>query len=114
MDYKRTKAKSTTITRDLINFEKGTENIYESIVVIGKRSNQISQEIKQELNQKLDEFASYTDNLEEVFENREQIEVSKYYERLPKPTLIAVQEFLEDKIYFRKPEEETEIPEIDI
>ena len=114
MDYKRTKAKSTTITRDLINFEKGTGNVYESIVIIGKRSNQISQEIKKELNQKLDEFASYTDNLEEVFENREQIEVSKYYERLPKPTLIAIQEFLEDRIYFRKPEEETKIPEIDI
>ncbi|MBE9467122.1 MAG: DNA-directed RNA polymerase subunit omega [Bacteroidetes bacterium] len=114
MDYKRTKAKSTTITRDLFNFEKGTNNIYESLVIISKRSNQISQEIKQELNQKLDEFASYTDNLEEVFENREQIEVSKYYERLPKATLIAVQEFLDDEIYFRKPEEEIKKTETDL
>ncbi|RLD60844.1 MAG: RNA polymerase Rpb6 [Bacteroidetes bacterium] len=114
MDYKRTKAKPTTITRDLIDFEKGTNNVYKSIVIIGKRSNQISQEIKKELNQKLDEFASYTDNLEEVFENREQIEVSRYYERLPKPTLIAIEEFLEDKIYYREPEEEIIKSEIDI
>ena len=75
-------------------------------MVIAKRANQISVEIKQELNRKLEEFAYYTDNLEEVFENREQIEISKYYERLPKPTLIATQEFLDDEIYFRIPEQE--------
>ena len=114
MNYTKTKAKSTTITRDLINFEKGTNNIYESVVIIAKRSNQIAQEIKQELNQKLDEFASYTDNLEEIFENREQIEVSKYYEKLPKPTLIAIQEFIDDDIYYREPEVEFRITRTDI
>ncbi len=114
MNYKKTKAASTTVTRDLINFEKGTGNIYESLVIIAKRSNQIAQDIKRELNQKLDEFASYTDNLEEVFENREQIEVSKYYERLPKPTLIAIQEFIDDEIYYRIPEEEIKKTEIKV
>ncbi len=105
MDYKKTNAKVTTITRDLKELEKNTGNIYQTIAIISKRANQISIEIKEELNKKLDEFASYTDNLEEIFENREQIEISKFYERLPKPTLIALQEFIEDKIYFRKPDE---------
>ena len=114
MNYKKTKATSTTVTRDLINFEKGTGNIYETLVIISKRSNQIAQDIKRELNQKLDEFASYTDNLEEVFENREQIEVSKYYERLPKPTLIAIQEFIDDEIYYREPEEEIKSTELEV
>ena len=106
MDYKKTNAPSTTQTRDLINFDKDTGNIYESIVVASKRSNQISLELKEELRQKLDEFASYSDNLEEIFENREQIEISKFYEKLPKPTLIALQEFLEEKISFRNADEE--------
>ena len=106
MDYRKTNAPVTTITRDAKNLQKDTGNIYESVVICAKRANQISVEIKQELNQKLEEFASYTDNLEEVFENREQIEISRFYERLPKPTLIAIQEFEEDKIYYRKPEEE--------
>ena len=83
-----------------------TENVYESIVVISKRANQISATIKEELNSKLQEFASSNDNLEEVFENREQIEISKYYERMPKPTLLSTQEFLEDKIYHRTVTEE--------
>ena len=87
-------------------FNKLTGNVYESLVVIAKRANQISTEMKEELNSKLSEFNSTTDNLEEIFENREQIEISKYYERLPKPTLIAVQEFIEDKIYFRNPNKE--------
>ncbi|MCF8226679.1 MAG: DNA-directed RNA polymerase subunit omega [Bacteroidales bacterium] len=101
MDYKKTKAPFTTVTRDLdANYGK-TENIYESVMVVSKRANQISVEMKQELNQKLEEFASYTDNLEEVFENPEQIEISRYFERLPKPSLIALQELDEDKIYFR-------------
>lgn len=113
MNYKKTKASPTTITRDLINFEKGTNNIYETLVIIAKRSNQIAQDIKRELNQKLDEFASYTDNLEEVFENREQIEVSKYYEKLPKPTLIAIQEFIDDEIYYREPEEKINKVEVE-
>jgi DNA-directed RNA polymerase subunit K/omega len=94
---------NTTVTRDLINFQEKTGNIYETIVVLSKRANHISAEMKEELNEKLAEFASITDNLEEVFENREQIEISKHYERLPKPTLIAIQEFLDDKIYHRNP-----------
>jgi DNA-directed RNA polymerase subunit K/omega len=104
MDYKKTNAPLTTITRDIAKMDMETANIYESVVIISKRANQISVEIKEELNKKLKEFESYTDNLEEVFENREQIEISKYYERLPKPTLIALQEFSENKIYYRKPE----------
>lgn len=94
---------NTTVTRDLLNFEEKTGNIYESIVVLAKRANHISADMKEELNEKLSEFASMTDNLEEVFENREQIEISKHYEKLPKATLIAVQEFLDGKIYFRNP-----------
>jgi len=104
MDYKKSKAPSTTITRDLVDLEKGTNNIYESIVIIAKRSDQIAIEIKKELDQKLEEFASFSDNLDETFENREQIEISKFYERLPKPTLMAIEEFKEDKIYWRRPE----------
>jgi len=94
---------SSTVTRDLRDLDKTTNNLYESIVIMSKRANQISNNIKEELHQKLSEFASSNDNLEEVFENREQIEISKHYERLPKPTLVAVQEFLEDKVYFRNP-----------
>ena len=105
MDYKKTNAEVTTVTRDLKGLETETGNIYETLAIISKRANQISIEIKEELNKKLDEFASYTDNLEEIFENREQIEISKFYERLPKPTLIALQEFIEDKIYYRNPDE---------
>ncbi len=97
---------STTVTRNTVEFEKGTDNIYESLVVVSKRANQISAELKEELNGKLSEFNQQTDNLEEVFENREQIEISKYYERLPKPTLIALQEYGEDKIYHRNPSTE--------
>ena len=103
-DYKKSKAPTTTVTYDLNKFEDKTGNIYESVVVMSKRSNQISVEMKQELNKKLEEFASYSDNLEEVFENREQIEISKFYERLPKPTLIALQELEEGKIFYRNPE----------
>lgn len=106
MDYKKTKAPTTTITRNLNDVDKETGNIYETVSIVSKRSNQISSELKEELNRKLEEFASYTDNLEEVFENREQIEISRFYERLPKPTLIAMQEFIDNQIYFRKPESE--------
>tara|TARA_Y100000589_G_C26996991_1_gene565090 strand:+ start:199 stop:525 length:327 start_codon:yes stop_codon:yes gene_type:complete len=108
MSYKNVVAEKTTITRDTINIEEKTGNIYESIVAVSKRSNQISVEIKEELTAKLQEFASSTDNLEEIFENREQIEISKHYEGLPKPTAIATQELLDDKIYLRKPEQESE------
>ena len=105
MDYKKTKAPLTTVTRDIKANDAQTGNIYETVMIVAKRSNQISVEMKQELNQKLEEFASYTDNLEEVFENPEQIEISKYFERLPKPTLIALQELDEENIYHRINEE---------
>src|ERR1700755_3374318 len=97
---------SSTITRDLREMDKETDNIYESIVIMSKRANQISNNIKEELHQKLSEFASANDNLEEVFENREQIEISKHYERMPKPTLVAIQEFLDGKVYNRNPSKE--------
>ena len=108
MDFKKTTAPVTTITRDVRPIENETGNIYESIVVLSRRSNQISVEIKEELQKKLEEFASYTDNLEEVFENREQIEISKFYEALPKPTSIAIDEFVNYKVYWRKPEKDLE------
>jgi DNA-directed RNA polymerase subunit K/omega len=108
MDYKKSKASVTTVTRDISQLDKETQNIYQTVMIVAKRANQISVELKQELNRKLEEFAYYTDNLEEVFENREQIEISKYYERLPKPTLIATQEFLDDEIYYRMAEPEAE------
>jgi len=97
---------SSTVTRDLRELDVKTGNIYESIVIVSKRANQISNNIKEELHQKLSEFASSNDNLEEVFENREQIEISKHYERMPKPSLVAIQEFLEDKVYYRNPTKE--------
>ena len=107
MDYKKSRAHTTTTTRNLEMLEAKTGNIYEAVMICAKRSNQISVEMKQELNKKLEEFASYSDNLEEVFENREQIEISKFYERLPKPTLIALQELEEGKIFYRNPESAT-------
>lgn len=97
---------NSTITRDLRELDKETGNVYESIVVMAKRANQISNNVKEELQQKLSEFASSNDNLEEIFENREQIEISKHYERMPKPSLVAVEEFLEGKIYYRNPAKE--------
>lgn len=106
MDYKKTNASSNTITRDTNSLCEDTGNIYETISIIGRRANQISAEIKDELSRKLQEFASYTDNLEEIFENREQIEISKFYERLPKAGLIATQEYIEGKVYYRRPEKE--------
>jgi DNA-directed RNA polymerase subunit K/omega len=93
---------NNTVTRDLTKLAEPTGNIYETTMIIAKRSNQIAAELKQELKQKLEEFSTFADTLEETFENREQIEISKYYERLPKPTLIAIQEFEEDKIQVRK------------
>jgi DNA-directed RNA polymerase subunit K/omega len=104
MDYRKSAAPVTTVTRNLDLMTKDTGNIYETVIVVSRRSNQISVEMKQELNKKLEEFASYSDNLEEVFENREQIEISKFYERLPKPTLIALQELEDGKIFYRNPE----------
>jgi DNA-directed RNA polymerase subunit K/omega len=106
MDFKKIKTESTTVTRQKDRFYEQTGNIYETVAVLAKRANQIGLEIKKELDAKIEEFAPATDNLEEVFENREQIEIAKFYERLPKPTLIAVHEFLNDKIYFRNPHKE--------
>ncbi len=106
MNFKNTNAETTTITRNLDEIENVTGNIYESCVVVSKRSNQIAVDLKEELIGKLNEFASNSDNLEEIFENREQIEISRFYERLPKTNAIALKEFLDDKIYYRKPESE--------
>lgn len=103
MDFKKSKAPVTTITRDLDQLYTKTGNIYETAVIVTKRANQIAVEMKQELNRKLEEFSSYTDNLEEVFENREQIEISRFYEKLPKPTLVALQELMDNEIYYRNP-----------
>ena len=97
VDFKKVKAPNNTITRNPASLASKADNIYEAVAVIGKRANQISVEMKEELSRKLQEFASYADNLEEIFENR----ISKYYERLPKPVLIATQEFEDGDIYFR-------------
>lgn len=108
MDYKKTNAPTNTVTRNLMELWEDTGNIYETVSIIGKRANQIAAEMKNDLSKKLQEFASYNDNLEEVFENREQIEISRYYEKLPKPTLIATQEYIEGKVYYRNPAKEKE------
>lgn len=108
MDYKNSKAASSTITYDKNKIEEPTENIYEAITIIAKRAQQINGDLKSELIEKLEEFATYTDSLDEVFENKEQIEVSKFYEKLPKATAIAVEEWLEGKIYYRNPEDNQE------
>ena len=108
MDYKKTNAPSNTITRNMVELCEDTGNVYETVAIIGKRANQIAVEMENDLSKKLQEFASYNDNLEEVFENREQIEISRYYEKLPKPTLIAAQEYEEGKVYYRNPAKEKE------
>ena len=104
MDYKNSEAPLSTVTYNREAIEKETDNLYEAIVIIANRANQISGELKKELVDKLDEFATHNDSLEEVFENKEQIEVSRFYERLPKPTAIAIEEWLENRIYHRKQE----------
>ena len=109
MDYKKTNAPTNTVTRDMIALSSDIGNVYETVCIIAKRANQISVEMKNDLEKKLQEFASFNDNLEEVFENREQIEISRYYEKLPKPTLIAAQEYQEGKVYYRNPAKEKEI-----
>ena len=108
MDYKKTNAPTNTVTRNMMELCEDTGNVYETVAIIGKRSNQIGAEMKNDLSKKLQEFSSFNDNLEEVFENREQIEISRYYEKLPKPTLIATQEYMEDKVYYRNPAKEKE------
>ena len=103
-NYKNSTAEKTTITRDVDRLEAQTGNVYKSIAVISKRANQVSSALKEELYNKLQEFATHNDNLEEIFENREQIEISKFYEKLPKPTAIAIQEFEENKVFIKEPE----------
>ena len=109
MNFKNTNAETSTVTRNMDEIEEVTGNIYESCVVVSRRSDQIAVDLKEELIGKLNEFASNTDNLEEVFENREQIEISRFYERLPKTNAIALKEFLDDKIYFRLPSDSSEL-----
>ena len=106
MDYKKSKAPVNTVTRNIMDLCEETGNIYESVAIISKRANQISVQIKEDLSKKLAEFASYNDSLEEVFENREQIEISRYYEKLPKPVLLATEEFVENQVYWRDPSED--------
>ena len=106
INYKNTNAERTTVTRDLEKISSDSGNIYQTLIAISKRSNQISSEMREELTSKLAEFASSTDNLEEIFENREQIEISKFYESLPKPVSIAIQEYLSGNVYTRNVEEE--------
>ncbi len=93
---------NNTVTRKLVDLDQPTGNIYESINIIARRANQISSELKSELTRKLADFSSPTDTMEETFENREQIEISRYYERLPKPTIIATEEFLDDELFFKE------------
>lgn len=103
MDYKKTNAPLNTVTRDMIEMSEDTGNVYETVCIVAKRANQIAGEMKHDLEKKLQEFATLNDNLEEISENREQIEISRYYEKLPKPTLIAAQEYVEGKIHHRNP-----------
>ena len=103
MDYKKSKAPVNTVTRIIMDLCDETGNIYESVAIIAKRANHSAAEIKQAMSTQLAEFASYNDSWEEVFENREQIEISRYYEKLPKPTLLATEEFVEGNIYWRDP-----------
>lgn len=106
MDLKKTNAPVSSITYDRNEIDEPTGNIYEAISVIARRAEQINTDIRRELVDKLEEFATYNDSLEEIFENKEQIEVSKFYEKLPKPHALAVQEWLNDKIYFRNTEDD--------
>jgi DNA-directed RNA polymerase subunit K/omega len=113
MDYKKSKAPVNTVTRNIMDLCKDTDSIYESVAIIAKRSNQIAAEIKSDLSKKLNEFASYSDvYVDEKFENREQVEISRYYEKLPKPTLLATQEFIEGKVYYRNPAKDKDEEEV--
>jgi len=103
MDYRKSKAPASTVSHDMSRIWEDTGNIYESVVIISKRANQISAAMKNDLDKKLQEFASFNDNLEEVFENREQIEISRYYEKLPKATLIATKEYQDKELYWKNP-----------
>jgi len=111
MDYKRTGSTFECVTRNIQNFDQETGNVYETIAILTKRANQISTELKEELQHKISEYShlAHSENMDDVFENREQIEIAKYYETVPKPTLLATQELLDDKIYFRDPSKEVEL-----
>ncbi|MDR1180491.1 MAG: DNA-directed RNA polymerase subunit omega [Bacteroidales bacterium] len=111
MDHKKAKIDNFAATRDLNDFDKKTGNIYESLVILSKRANQIAGDVKEELNSKIQEFTVNHEISDEIFENKEQIELARYYEQLPKPTLLAIQEFLDGRIYYRLPEEGSK-PEI--
>jgi len=106
MDFKKINAPTSTISRDMNAISENVGNVYETVKIIAKRANQISSEIKVEIDKKLQDFGGSNENIEEVFENREQIEISRHFEKLPKPTLLATQEFIEDKIYFKNPSKE--------
>ncbi|MDO5522943.1 MAG: DNA-directed RNA polymerase subunit omega [Bacteroidia bacterium] len=108
MDYRKTTAPQNTETRNVMKLSEPVGNVYEMVRIIGKRANQLSIEMKTDLDTKLQEFASYTDNLEEVFENHEQIEISRFYEKLPKPALIALQDWVDGDIYYRNPAKDKE------
>lgn len=108
MDLKKTNAPVSTLTYNRNEIDAPTNNIYEAISVISRRAEQINTDIRRELVDKLEEFATYNDSLEEIFENKEQIEVSKFYEKLPKPHALAVQEWLDGKIYFRNTEDDVQ------
>lgn len=103
MDFKKVNAPTTTVSRDMNAMSEEIGNVYETVMVIAKRANQISAEIKSEIDKKLQDFGNSSENIEEVFENREQIEISRYFEKLPKPVLLATQEFIEGKVYYRNP-----------
>ncbi|MDD3196276.1 MAG: DNA-directed RNA polymerase subunit omega [Paludibacter sp.] len=103
MDYKKVNAPTNTISRDMNSLSEDVGNVYETVKIIAKRANQISVELKAEIEKKLQDFTNVSENIEEVFENREQIEISRFYEKLPKATLMATQEFIEDKVYYRNP-----------
>lgn len=109
MDYKKSQAARTTVTRSLNEIDEPTGNVYEALVMIARRADQINDQIREELHDKLEEFATHTENLEEIFENKEQIEVSKFYEGLPKPTALALQEWLEGKVHTRYAENEKKV-----
>ncbi|MBP5326793.1 MAG: DNA-directed RNA polymerase subunit omega [Bacteroidales bacterium] len=106
METKKNRPVNTTITRNTELFSEGTNNIYETVAVLSKRSNQIASDMKRELHKKIEEFSSGIDTMDEIYENREQIEVVRHYEQLPKPTLQATQEYLNNEIYFRNPAKE--------
>ncbi|WP_159024169.1 DNA-directed RNA polymerase subunit omega [Formosa sp. L2A11] len=108
MDLKKINAPLSTVTYNKNKVDEPTGNIYEAISIISRRADQINTEIKKELIEKLEEFATYNDSLEEIFENKEQIEVSKFYEKLPKPHALAVQEWLDNKVYYRNTDEDVQ------